>query len=239
MVAGEYVLGTLAGAARRRFARLLKEDATLQAEVARWEARLAGLAGRVEPVAPRELVWANIDSVINLPKVTALPPREQRLASKLNLWRAWAVAASIICGVLGYQLQQQLALPPQIVEVPKIVTVQAPPQAMPYVTVLAPGGDARVLLSVSPEQGLIKASISGKNPVDAQHCLELWVIGDDGKPRSLGVMPGSGDAQMPMPKGMSMPKTPTLALSVEPLGGSPAEGPTGPVVSANTAMRAL
>jgi anti-sigma-K factor RskA len=62
---------------------------------------------------------------------------------------------------------------------------------------------------------------------------ELWIIPDDGKPRSLGVMPSGGPSSMPVPRG-HMPhlrRGATFAISREPQGGSPTGAPTGPVVA--------
>ena len=47
-LAAEYALGTLRGAARRRFQRWIREDAALAMSVARWEARLAPWAAQIE-----------------------------------------------------------------------------------------------------------------------------------------------------------------------------------------------
>ena len=51
-LAAEYVLGTLRGRARQRFARLLDADRTLGEVVARWETFLTPLAAGIRPVEP-------------------------------------------------------------------------------------------------------------------------------------------------------------------------------------------
>lgn len=236
MLAAEYVLGTLTGRARKRFERLLRGDGALAAEARYWETRLAGLALRLKPVAAREVVWAEIDRQINANKVTALGTAQPKPAA--NLWRAWAIAASLACVGLGLKLVQLINAGPQIVELQKIVTVAQP---MPYVAVLQPGGDARFMLSISPDKGMMKVSVAGINhPADyRRQCLELWVLDDAGKPHSLGVMPEKGEMDMPLPKNMPMPKKPMLAVSLEPKGGSPTGLPTGPVLTAGPAIQAL
>jgi anti-sigma-K factor RskA len=50
MLASEYVLGTLHGRARRRFERLLGEDAGLRVTVEAWQNRLTPLAEALPPV---------------------------------------------------------------------------------------------------------------------------------------------------------------------------------------------
>ena len=52
LLAGEYVLGTLTGRARRRFDRLLAGRADARVAVAEWEGRLAFLNLRVTLVVP-------------------------------------------------------------------------------------------------------------------------------------------------------------------------------------------
>lgn len=238
MLAAEYVLGTLRGRARARFSRLLAADGALRKEVQFWEQRLVGFALRLKPQPPRAVVWAEIDRIINSNKVSSLPVRTP--APSNALLKTWAVAASVTSIALGWQLWQQVNAPPQIVEVEKIVRVEVP-QPMPYVAVLTPGGDLKFVLALSPDKGQIKVAVVGqKAPVDLlQRSLELWVLDEAGKPHSLGVLPESGEAQMPMPKGTPMPKSPTLAISDEPKGGSTTGLPTGPVLTAAPALQAL
>jgi len=56
---------------------------------------------------------------------------------------------------------------------------------------------------------------------------ELWVIDDSGVPRSLGLLSG---AQTQLSAELEPGQT--LAVSLEPSGGSPEPGPTGPVLAA-------
>jgi anti-sigma-K factor RskA len=65
---------------------------------------------------------------------------------------------------------------------------------------------------------------------------ELWVIPADGKPRSLGVVPEKAAAAMTVPPEhrAMLAEGVTLAVSLEPEGGSPTGAPTGPVVMTGT-----
>ena len=63
-LASEYVLGTLHGAARRRFDKVLAESSAARAAVHAWEQRLAVLAASVPPVAPPPRVWAATEALI-------------------------------------------------------------------------------------------------------------------------------------------------------------------------------
>jgi anti-sigma-K factor RskA len=61
---------------------------------------------------------------------------------------------------------------------------------------------------------------------------ELWALMDDGTPISLGLLPQSGDASRALDARSlaALRRSSTLAVSLEPAGGSPQPVPTGPVV---------
>jgi anti-sigma-K factor RskA len=61
------------------------------------------------------------------------------------------------------------------------------------------------------------------------HSLELWVIAGKAAPKSIGLMPREGAAALSHMKVDPALDT-TIAVSVEPIGGSPTGAPTGPVV---------
>src|SRR3546814_9765864 len=86
----------------------------------------------------------------------------------------------------------------------------------------AQGSDALWLVSVYPQKRDIKVVAQGDYSLDAQReSLELWMIGDDGKPRSLGLLPLHGRGHLQMPASVPMQAKPVLAISREPHGGSP------------------
>lgn len=236
MLAAEYVLGTLAGRARLRFDRLLKTDDTLHAEVSYWEQRLAQFNRSIQPVAPRELVWAAIHHHINKTNVSPI-----RASNKsLNLWRGWAAISTAASVILSFGLWQEMQKTPKVVTQTQLVRVEVPVQvAMPFVAVLQPGkSNAMWKVSIYPERGLMKVVAVGQYKMDEKaHSLELWVVSADG-PHSLGLLPMSGSGEMPVPKGVPMSgDLATLAISMEPRGGSPTGKPTGPVLLAAPALR--
>src|SRR6267143_432146 len=60
-LAREYALGTLAGPARRRFERLLRQAPAALRAVGAWQERLGGLAGAVPAMRPSESVWQGLE----------------------------------------------------------------------------------------------------------------------------------------------------------------------------------
>ncbi|HQT55268.1 MAG TPA: anti-sigma factor, partial [Phenylobacterium sp.] len=81
-------------------------------------------------------------------------------------------------------------------------------------------------------QKLIVTSLvaPGTDPI---HVHELWLIPADGKPRSLGLIAPGTSKSLPMPEGLPALTTEgaSIAVSVEPLGGSKENGPSGPVAA--------
>ncbi|SEQ33208.1 Anti-sigma-K factor RskA [Solimonas aquatica] len=227
MLAAEYVLGTLRGLPRQRFARLLKTRADLQAEVRFWEARLAPLLGQLPPKAPRELVWAAIDRQIN-----AQPPQAQaRLKRGANAFlQLWAVAASVAVVALSLQLYRIGQQPPPAA--PQVAQAEPVEHKPPFVAMLQdPKSETVWLVSLNPQRGRISVITRGQYALDKTHSLELWMLGEAGKPPTpLGLLPATGKGSMPMPAGIRMPDKPMLAVSLEPAGGSPTGLPTGPVL---------
>lgn len=238
MLAAEYVLGTLSGAARRRFAQMMTTDRMLVTEVRYWEQRLAPFNRHIQPVAPRDIVWTAIDRAIHKNTVTPMRPASR----SLNLWRGWAVISTAASVILGFGLWQEMQKPPKVITQTQLVRVEVPVQvAMPFVAVLHPDKtDAMWKVSIYPERGLLKIAAVGQYKMDEKtHSLELWVVRADG-PHSLGLLPMSGSGEMPMPKNMPMEgDLATLAISMEPHGGSTTGKPTGPVLLAAPALRPI
>lgn len=67
----------------------------------------------------------------------------------------------------------------------------------------------------------------------AQHSLELWVIPPGDKPHSLGLVDPDRPVKVRVPPELlpHVSADSVLAISLEPLGGSPTGQPTGPVVA--------
>lgn len=205
-LAREYVLGTLRGHARVRFARVLASSLPARRAVLNWEQRLAPLARAVPPAEPPPHVWANIEAATG-----GARPK----ARGGGIWPALAAglaALAILFG--GLYLGQQ----PQI------------DQAR-YVSVITDTTTGPIwLLQAFAEE--LRVSTVNPRPVPAGNSYELWMLPDGGMPVSLGLIPGTGNAALPLnAQALAvLAQTMTLAVSLEPAGGSPTGQPTGPVI---------
>lgn len=206
-LAAEYVLGTLRGRARTRFARIASRDPVAAEAMRRWELAFADLAQRVPGVEPPESVWRNIEARIAPARTFATAP----------FWRPFALITGGVASVLiAFFLWVSIAPPAQPVF-----------QAMLYDTEKTP----RMMVSMyEPDELRVKLMKPWKDMPGKG--LELWVIPLQGQPRSLGMVAKDAPETMmhiagsdPRVQGAKM-----LAISMEPMGGSPTGLPTGPVL---------
>ncbi|MBL6749338.1 MAG: anti-sigma factor [Nevskia sp.] len=239
-LAGEYVLGTLRGAARRRFEKLAGQDPALRDEVQAWEQRLGGLA-ELEPVAPPPTAWLSLQLRIKTGNSVPLRrlPSESRAAGSPPIWRIWAGLAAAVAMVSLVMLAQYR---PQN-QADQVARLQQPEPsaARDFVALLKmPGSSLQWTVSLSPSRGMITAEAAGdyiKLGLRSMD-LQLWWVSPQG-PVPLGVLPLVGEGVMPLPKGMPMQGQITLAVSLEPPAGSPTGKPTGPVLTSAPAANGL
>ncbi|MCC2656823.1 MAG: hypothetical protein K0Q76_1931 [Panacagrimonas sp.] len=229
-LASEYVAGTLTGAARRRFQRLMAEDPSLREEVSYWEERFGDL-GIFEPVPPRELVWTEIEQRIRHTPGAVIPLEAARQRRRLMFWRLWAglaTAASMVLAVILVREQPPAAplVPPKAPIDVRYVQAQA------YVAALKlPNEDAQWTVSVLPDARALRVIASAPAKIREDEDYELWWLGDDGSATSLGLLPRAGAWQVLLPLHLRVKASGRVAVSLEPAGGSQAEdGPSGPVL---------
>ena len=218
-LAAAYSAGTLRGPARRRFEALLPAHPALREATRQWQERLMPLTGVLSPEAPPARVWQRIEARLDGTVATVPVPRVP-LGSRLAFWRGLAGFASIAALSLAVLLASPSTVQPPILVV---LTSTAPSAggAVPASFVASISGDGRALVT----RPLVQV---GMQPDKA---LELWAIPPGGAaPRSLGVISSSGATVVR--KGQLLEGAETLAVSLEPPGGSPTGSPTGPVLYA-------
>jgi len=225
VAAGEYVLGLLEPADRRAFEQAAQSDASLNDEVRGWERRLAVLATRLAPVVPRPIVWLNI--------LHAMEPARASAPARTRFTSAWATFATAASLVLGFALYRQMSLPPPA---PVIVTERVPVTAEAYVASFKAPRQGEWMVSIVPGTHKVRAVAGAEKGMAANNDPELWLITDAG-PVSLGLLPKTGEVEHELPAGLPAVQGRTVAVSLEPLGGSKTRGPSGPVIGTATLLR--
>jgi anti-sigma-K factor RskA len=225
MLAAEYALGTLRGRARRRFAGLLAASLPARRAVAFWEYRLAAMALQVKPVAPPPEAWLEIQQRLGF-----RPEAPAASTTRPFVWQALAAGfAAVAVGLGAWMLTH-----PSTETVTTVQTEVPTPVQPAFVAVVANATAMPVwLVSAYPNAGTLQArAINVAAPANGQ-VYELWMLPNGGAaPVSLGLLPMMGEIALPLDAARTaiLANTGTLAVSVEPAGGSPTGAPTGPVV---------
>jgi anti-sigma-K factor RskA len=207
-LAAEYVLGTLTGAARRRFERWREASAAVDARCGYWETRLLPLLGTVAPLAPSPLVWRRIRARLALDTSASQPRRALGLA----------LAASVL-----------------LVALAALLYWRAQPRPLEMATVNSPTGTLLWQIEVSGRSGSAVALDvrAGTLTPPSGRDYELWALPKGGAPVSLGVLPYRGgflQRALTASQRQALAGARQLAVSLEPPGGSPTGQPTGAVV---------
>jgi anti-sigma-K factor RskA len=204
LLAAEYALGTLGGRARRSFERRMARDPFVAQRVRAWEDRLAPLALRQAPVEPAAAVWDAI-------------ARRTASESRSRGWRASAaaIAAVLLLGI-GWLLWQDLR--------------PLEPQASAVVATEVGAPLWRVTLAADSAYLEVEAIGEVRYPDD--RARELWALPGDAAPVSLGLLPASGRVRLALDERQraALALAANVAVSDEPVGGSPTGAPTGAVL---------
>lgn len=214
-LASEYVLGTLRGRARIRFQGLLMQHPSLRYTLWQWENSLNAMGGALPVQTPSPQVWKKIqarlgfvvdappavNNVVQLPQKPLTPPWQ---------WLAGlsSAAAVILALLLIWPQPETLQLTPTQVAV-----------------VQGEKAQALWLIEMDAENLNIQATNKLQPPTDKDY--ELWLVAADGRaPVSLGLLPKQGKLVLPRIALIDQVDIAALAVSLEPLGGSPTGQPT-------------
>jgi anti-sigma-K factor RskA len=218
-----FVLGTMSRRARRRFNRLIDERPDAMAAVVAVEEMLMPLAWSLPAVQPSELVWQRI-----VRQAKTKTPGGATTATRFS-WPLLAAAMSFAFVVSTLGWWREWSVGPEIV----VETVVESVALTPAIGVIeredgAPIWVARIY------NDLQRADITVNNLPEARdkNDYQLWILQDDGVPVSLGLLPQSGDRSLSLDADAvaALGRGSTLAVSLEPLGGSPEPVPTGAVL---------
>lgn len=217
-LSAEYVLGTLRGRARQRFQRLMLSSPRVRAATWQWEQHLNQIGSAVTAVPPDPEVWEKISQRIDPIKsrvtetvrtepVKAEPVKVMPLL--VRMWQAVAITAMAASLVLAVYLLQPVT----------------PPESEQFALVQNEQQQVLWLIDVSQEQLNIK--VSSRLTVYSDKDYELWMIlkGQD-NPVSLGLLPKTGSSILMKNTHFNADDISLLAVSLEPLGGSPTGAPT-------------
>jgi anti-sigma-K factor RskA len=212
-LAGEFFLGLLDAEGLDRVAALRERDDRFDLALAAWEGRLMPLATAIPPEPPPARLWAAIEA--------ATQPAGRKsggLWHNLRFWRGFGLGAGAL-GVAG------LAAALWVMVLPR-------PQA-PFATAMLESKNTGMFMATAQKSagGVLLVVSPAQVDVPAGKSAELWLIMPGGKPQPLGLLAADHPVTMPLGAGETIAAA-TLAVSLEPYGGSPSGAVTGPVIAA-------
>ncbi len=212
-LASEYVLGTLHGRARRRFEKLLMELPNARLLVWRWEQHINAMALRLPAVHPPAHVWRQIEK-----RIATDRPTPKSYAFELGIWRS--VAAFVALAMVT--IFTYFGLPPYKAEFdPEYVAVFQNEFSKPVWVVNA-----------DLDTNAMSVQTVAAQDISTDQVFELWMLEPEKDPVSLGLLPTVGEARLTLNQQQQavFQRSQSLAVSLEPAGGSPTGLPTGPVL---------
>lgn len=237
MLAAEYALGMLDSAAKAGAEARIATDEDFAARVVRWEAvghRWASAAPAYKDWSP-DALWDRLEAsfapeheerALPLPaNDTQVPPAAP---SSSSVWRGGAIAASLTALLLGGLYLGERARVEEFGE--KLAATQsrgvAATSAIRVAQVSQADGAPLLTVMYEGDDGKLTARIASIAQDDL--VPELWVIGPDGKPRSLGQAAGGSVFVIELTDQMraDIAAGSKIAISLEEAAGKPSLQPT-------------
>lgn len=219
ILAGEYVLGLLSLEARRAVERRMAEDHSFATLIQHWESDLSTFNDAYDEVSPSDAVLGQIKGRIFGEQQVANARRG--LWNSVSFWRWLSIGTSAIAASAMIYASGSVSL--GVSDRKYIAELSAPANAV------------SMLVNYDSGSGRMRVV-----PVAAgareEKSLELWLVPGEGDPLSLGVLPPNteGDLVIPADLRERIGDGATLAVTLEPFGGSPTGRATGPIVASGT-----
>jgi len=221
----EYVLGVLDADARAAVAQEVQTTDEAAAAVTLWQRRLMPLTEQIAGVTPGPYVWARIrdDLRLDVPSAAARPQQTRGLWNNLPLWHWLGIGATAVAVALLV-----------VVAVPRPEPAPLAASAGYMVsTIQQDNGITGWTATMDLDRARMIVVPAAPAALASGHAPELWLIPKGGKPISVAMIKPDAPTTITLDASLLAKLGPTslLAVSVEPLGGSPTGQPTGAVIA--------
>ncbi|APO73313.1 anti-sigma K factor RskA-like protein [Rhizobium etli 8C-3] len=225
VLAGEYVLGVLSFQDRRVVEERMRRDRQFAAIVSRWETNLSAFNDENEVAAnPGRETFKQIEArLFGEPELSRSFSRG--LWNSAVFWRSLTFASLVVAiGAIIFASGNAPSPKGQSQLIAELSSADS--QVNLLASYDTQSGSLR-LVPVAPAGGAEKKS------------LELWLVPGSGTYKSLGIFQSGDDGELVIPPDLrgKIAEGTTLAVSLEPFGGSTSGAPTGPVVASGTTHR--
>jgi anti-sigma-K factor RskA len=218
LAAAEYVLGVLDAQDRRELARRAAVEPELARKIEAWQLRLSPLDAAYEPVPPPAGALAAIEArLFGAPRQADAPGGWW---NSLAFWRTLAGAAAVVA-VIAVATALVTRTGPDLSSGGELVA-----------SLEAEDTDTRLVSLYDPDAGALRITPVAVVPVEDRD-FELWLIEGGDDPISLGLVSQSANQSIEIPQDLRprFHAGAVLAITLEPLGGTPTGVATGPIVA--------
>ncbi|HXH00196.1 MAG TPA: anti-sigma factor [Sphingomicrobium sp.] len=219
VAAAELALGLLEGDERAAALRRVLAEPKFAREVENWRTHFGALFASVPEVSPSAELGSRV-----IGRLDGAPP------AGVERWKRFSFVSSLAAAsLLGILLSRPAPPPPQ----PPAAVQPAPL----FAALTIEGKTAPIVAVYDTQRGTVRMPGPLLNP-DGKSA-QLWAIVGDEAPQPLGTFRHIGNDLVEAGIGSVPAIAPgtTIAVSIEPLGGSPTGLPTGPVVASGTLTR--
>ncbi|WP_138924229.1 anti-sigma factor [Sulfitobacter sp. BSw21498] len=212
LLAAEMVLGLSSDDDMIAASRRIGTERDFADRVVFWQERMTAMTDGIDPVAPPARIKKKLMAQV-------FPKQRVTILQRLWLWQGVAMASLLFAGYLGVQLLEANTRPDGQ---PIVLAAQLVSESSPL----------EMLAVIEPVKHEIALRRVAGEPIPGRE-FEVWAILPDQAPVSLGVLPDSETTRILVPAELrSRAAQITLAISDEPIGGSPTGAPTGAVLAA-------
>lgn len=222
VLVAEYALGLLDAAEHAAMSRRIASEPALAAELRLWQARLAGLDSEFAETPAPAAVLPRLERRLFGSAVVAGPTGWW---NSLALWRGLAGAGFAVAIVaIGINLAQPPRIDPQLFANQLVAALSEQ------------GSDVSFVALYNPATGSVRLTALSGEAVPEKD-FELWAIKGADAPVSMGVIAAKSRSDVKLTPQLlqGFGEGTVLAITLEPRGGSPTGGPTGPIVAKGAA----
>ncbi|MBB4953108.1 anti-sigma-K factor RskA [Agrobacterium vitis] len=217
VLAGEYVLGVLSTESRIQVELRIRQDRQFAAMVHRWEENLSQFNDEYTVAQPGQDSFTMIERRLFGREPPQDTNRLSRLWNSVSLWRGISLVSLIaLASLAGVEVGLWEGRYGGRHIVADLKTSNS---------------DLSLVANYNRFNGRLRVTPVATTS-QAEKSLQLWMIEANGTPHSLGVLPQTGEGELLVADNMreNIKDGVTLAVSIEPFGGSPSGLPTGTVI---------
>lgn len=229
VMAASLALGLLDGSERADALRRQLEDPAFAEQVSAWLQVSDRWLEEIEPVRAPAGGLASLEAKLDRRTLANVPNLVANDRGPARVWRTWAITATAASLVLAIGLGWSVFASNQDPGIERLAIPDVSPQSVNVAQIDDAKGAPLLSALYHPNSGTLSLRIADlQQPAFGP---ELWIIPQDGVPRSLGLLDSDRLTVTLSPELRSyLQDGATMAITIEPRDGAPHDAPTGDIL---------